>query len=89
MAITKKISYRGDSSIATLNGNIRLEQASERIVVHDATTGGELNVVDGEGIKTFDPDSIKEIARNGRQPDDSINVAVANPGNSIQDAITP
>jgi hypothetical protein len=87
MAIVTKITQPGNQIISTLDGKVRIEAGRNRIVSTDAVSGGNLNVWDSQGIKTYDDDA-NEIARNGRQPDDSVNVAVVNPGETIEGAIS-
>jgi len=87
MTIITKINQPGNSTISTLDGRVRLETGRNRLVSTDSETSKELNVIDGQGIKTLDDGS--EIARSGHLPDGSITHAVANPGHTIDDAITP
>jgi len=85
MAVIKRVIHSGNKFTSTLNGKVRLEEARNRIVTNDEVTGNELNVIDGQGSKTYD-DSGSEIARSGRQPDGSYNTSVVTPGNSIEEA---
>ena len=49
MAIIKNTTYSGQTNTSTLDGSIRLEQGTGRIVINDSTTTKELNVVDRTG----------------------------------------
>ena len=88
MSIITKITQPGNRVISTLDGKVRLEEGRNRIVASDSATGGDLNVLDSEGLKTFNPSSNKEIVRNGRMPDDSYNAAFAPQGGDIKDAFS-
>lgn len=66
MAIIKKITQPGNNIVGTLNGKIQIEEGSGRMVVRDATTNRELNVVDGDGY-TFSDDNERRL-RIGNNP---------------------
>lgn len=50
MAIIKEISLAGQNSVATLSGNIRLEEGRGRLVVYDSVTNNELVTLDRTGF---------------------------------------
>ena len=50
MAVVKEISLAGQNSVATLSGNIRLEEGRGRLVVYDNTTNNELVTLDRTGF---------------------------------------
>lgn len=50
MAIVKSVSYRGQNSVSTLGGQIRLEEGQGRLVVYDPVNQNELTVLDRTGF---------------------------------------
>lgn len=50
MAIVKTVSYKGQNSVSTLGGQIRLEEGRGRLVIYDPETERELTVVDRTGF---------------------------------------
>lgn len=74
-----EIIYKGQSSVSTLGGQIKLEQGRGRLVVYDPVSQRELNVVDSEGY-TFADDQVRRI-RIGLSPTrDRVGVWVSKPG---------
>lgn len=78
------IKYKGQSSVATLGGQIKLEQGRGRLVIYDPITQRELNVVDREGY-TFSDATVRRI-RIGQSPTgDRVGIWVSKPGIDVID----
>lgn len=63
-----EITHKGQRSTSTLGGEIRIEEGRGRLVIYDALTQREINVVDRTGY-TFSDDDERRI-KIGNAPDD-------------------
>lgn len=54
MAIVKKITQPGNNIISTLGGQIQIDEGRGRLVIYDAVTQQEINVVDRTGYYLTD-----------------------------------
>lgn len=86
MAITETFSYTGQSSVSTYGGQIRLEQASGRLVIYDPITQRELNVVDRTGY--LFSDATDRRIKIGTAPDDGrVGIWQSKPGEDVIDLL--
>lgn len=88
MAYTEgEVIHSGAESVATLSGDIRLEQGRGRLVVYDPITQRELNVVDRTGY-LFSDASDRRI-KIGSAPDDGrVGIWVSKPGEDVIEVIS-
>lgn len=73
-----EIRYKGQSSVSTLGGQIKLEQNRGRLVVYDPETQRELNVVDRQGY-TFSDATVRRIRIGSSPNDDRVGIWVSKP----------
>lgn len=77
----------GQNTVATLNGKIAIEEGRGRMVVRDATTNRELNVVDADGY-TFSDATDRRI-RIGNSPNrDRVGEWISKPGEDVIDLLS-
>lgn len=88
MNLVTEVTHSGEASTSTLAGDVRLEQGKGRLVVYDPITETQLQVLDIDGLKTYNGADGKEIVRVGRLPDGTYGFAVARNGHDISEAFS-
>ena len=81
--VTVRTGTGGDGRVQTLSGSITIEEATGRLVVRDAISNKQLQVLDRDGLKTYNG-SEQEVVRSGQMPDTSYGFTAAKPGETIQ-----
>jgi hypothetical protein len=70
MAITTKVTQPGGGQVATLSGQIRVEQANNRFIVQDVDTGAIIafgSTPDGFGAAYYDQNGVLTRTENGKR----------------------
>lgn len=85
MAIQTKITQPGNAQTTTLDGQIRLDEGSGRLIVTNAA-GIEMVIVSQDGLLLSDGTDRRLIL--GVFPDNTIGLVVSKPGEDVVDAFS-